>query len=61
MDSFYHNVYIYEGDKRILLRFSDYSNINGIYNKTLPLGEFHGLIVCSEQSKIVVDWEITSP
>lgn len=57
-DSFYHNLYIYDGDERILLKFSDYSNHSGIYSEILPVGDFYGSIVYSEQSRIVVDWEI---
>lgn len=62
-DSFYHNLYIFDDDgKKLLLRLPDYSNIYKIHTdfQKLPIGEFRGTVVYSENSKIVLDWSIES-
>ncbi len=60
-DSYYHNVYLIVADgRKLLVRYPDYGNHYNLYsdNKQLPVGTFNGKIIYSQNSKIIVSFDI---
>ena len=60
-DSFYHSVKIVDDfDNRILLRYSDYGNMYGLWEnyEDFPLGTFYGTIIYSKRSKLILYWYV---
>lgn len=57
-DSFYHNVYIREGEEKVILRYPDYGNHYQLHSVSMlmPTGTFKGSIVYARSSRIVVAW-----
>lgn len=58
-DSFYDNVYVYDGTKKKRLRYPDCRNWYGTYSDflELPEGEHDGIVIYGKNSNILLEWD----